>query len=133
MKMLKNCFEYYFSSQSKETLIDAINTQNGLQLEVKQDLIASIMLNQPDQLMEKVNNLPEHHKTDLMASIIQAREVCINEPQIQPEHHKTDLMASIIQAREVCINEPQIQPQKPKTISKSQYKRSKRNNRRCKH
>jgi hypothetical protein len=107
MKMLKNCFEYYFSNQSKETLIDVINTQNDLQSEVKQDLIASVILNQPDQLMEKVNNLPEHHMTDLMASIIQAREVCINQKEIQTE--------------------------KPTAVSKSQCKRNKRNNRRRKH
>jgi len=78
IKLMKSCFEYCFSNKEKTHLIDMINnTQNDLHEDVKQDLIASIMLDKSEQIMERINNLPEKNKTELIASIMQVREMYI--------------------------------------------------------
>ena len=91
VKWLHGCFNYYFGDSDKAELIAKVNSQNDLQQEVKQDLVASIMLNKTERFIQQVDQLPEPNKNDLISSIMQATKVYINstsETQDAPDTNK---------------------------------------------
>jgi hypothetical protein len=81
-KWIKDCFNYVFGHESEE-LITKINDYSGdLSEDVKQKLIASVMLNKPKQFVEQVNDdtnhIPDKLREDLMASVLRASTLYVN-------------------------------------------------------
>ena len=75
---MRECFNYFVFGQMAEELIVKINdVKNEIPNEVKEDLIASIMLNKPSQLMNQLNDMNNHMPTaireDLIASVMMAK------------------------------------------------------------
>lgn len=98
-KWLKECFNYYILGQVKEELITKINETNDITPAVKDDLMSSILLNKPQQLINQINdannNIPETVKEDLMSSILKVH---------QPHESKPIVNDSIKQVLETLKN-----------------------------
>jgi hypothetical protein len=71
---LKECINYYFQEPVKEELIAQINSEKDLQPHLKEDLISSIMLNQPLRVAEQMNHLPTRLREDMMKSMMKAHD-----------------------------------------------------------
>lgn len=74
-KWIRECFNYYIFGQLAPEMIAKINDEkNNITQDVKDNLIASIMQNNPEKLIEQINDeknaLPVALKQDLMASIM---------------------------------------------------------------
>jgi hypothetical protein len=74
-KWIRECFNYYIFGQMAPVMIAKINDEkNNIAQDVKENLIASIMQNNPAKLIEQINDeknaLPVELKQDLMASIM---------------------------------------------------------------
>lgn len=74
-RWIKECFNYYILGKVAEKLIEKINDdQNQIPQEVKNALLSSIMLNQPKQLIDQINQLPTKPREDLLACIETAEQ-----------------------------------------------------------
>lgn len=78
LKCIRDCFNYYIFGRLAPEMIEKINSNQIIEPSVKENLIASIMTNNPTQLLEQLNddnnNIPSELKTDLNASIMIATQ-----------------------------------------------------------
>jgi hypothetical protein len=78
LKRIRDCFNYYVFGRLAPEMIAKINDDTSITTEVKENLIASIMTNNPTQLLEQLNNennnIPTGLKEDLNASIMIATQ-----------------------------------------------------------
>jgi len=79
---IKQCFSYVFGKTQGELITKINDNVSDLSDQVKQKLIASVMLNKPQQFVEqvtdKLNNIPEKLRDDLMASVLRASQLYAN-------------------------------------------------------
>ena len=87
LKRIRNCFNYYVFGRFAPEMIVKINDDKSITTEVKENLIASIMQNNPTKLLEQLNddnnNIPSGLKEDLNASIMIATQPHV-EAQVVP-------------------------------------------------
>ena len=79
---IKDCFNYYFFGQVKEELIDKITKDDEITNDVKDDLVKSIMMDNPTQFVAKMNDgrnrIPTNLKEDLMRSMMRASQMYVS-------------------------------------------------------
>lgn len=89
LKRIRDGFNYYVFGRLAPEMIAKINDDKSLATEVKENLIASIMQNDPAKLLEQVNddknNIPTGLKEDLTVSIMGATQPQVAEPEEQVE------------------------------------------------
>jgi len=69
-KWIKKCFKYFLLGKVADQLIEKINNdQTLIASEVKSALISSIILNQPDKLLEQIDQLPSQPREELLTCI----------------------------------------------------------------
>jgi hypothetical protein len=89
LRWIRNCFRnLIFGKEIKEELVTKINNvENKIPENVKQDLLASIVANDPQKFVEQIhdgkNQLTDKAKSDLMQSILKASKQCV--PIVEPE------------------------------------------------
>jgi len=75
-KWIKECFNYYVFQDIGQELINQINQSDSQVLpSVKQDLIASIMMNKPEDFQEHIKNAPTELQEDLMNRLMRASKM----------------------------------------------------------
>lgn len=103
-RWIKECFNYYILGYVKEELTAKISDNNTkISPEVKEELLKSIMLNKPTQLVDQINdeknNIPQELKDDLMNSIMKASQQYTqkkNEKECHDDYPSTDASKSTV-------------------------------------
>jgi hypothetical protein len=75
-KWIKECFNYYIFQDIGQELINQINQSDSqVSSSVKQDLIASIMMNKPEDFQEHIKNTPSELQDNLMNRLMRASQM----------------------------------------------------------
>lgn len=96
IKSIRDCFNYYVFGRLAPEMIEKINDNNNITIEVKENLVVSIMQNNPAKLLEQINddknNLPIQLKENLNASIMFA---------IKDTHVALDTIVDVVPVEEL--------------------------------
>lgn len=112
-KWIKHCFSNILFGQVKTELISKINAAADIQQTVKEDLISSVLQDNPEKLVAQINDknnkIPEIIKSELMNSIMKTETEQVEHPEIVYNDDESDEEVKPVRKekkKRIAINKP---------------------------